>query len=145
MLQNWNVRQIVVVCVFNALLYYFFGDLSHGLIASIFYKSAVNNKSERLFTKTELQQFNGENNPELYLSILGIVYDVSKGKKHYGKGETYHYFVGRDASRSFVTGKFNDEEDNELVDDFGFDELKSLQHWIKFYRKDYKRVGTHLP
>lgn len=49
----------------------------------------------RLFTKEELTQFDGIHNKELYLSILGSVYDVSKGLKHYGPDGTYNYFVGK--------------------------------------------------
>ena len=39
-------------------------------------------------------------------SILGKVFDVSKGAKHYGKGGAYRGFTGRDASRAFVSGDF---------------------------------------
>ncbi len=37
------------------------------------------------------------------LSVRGRVYDVSKGKKHYGPGTGYNFFTGRDATRSFLT------------------------------------------
>lgn len=40
-------------------------------------------------------------------SILGEVFDVTKGKKHYGKGGSYEFFTGKDASRSFVSGDFS--------------------------------------
>lgn len=42
----------------------------------------------------QLALFNGVENEKLYLSILGSVYDVSKGAKHYGRDGTYNYFVG---------------------------------------------------
>lgn len=48
-----------------------------------------------LFTNEELSRCNGEDNQELYLAILGVVYDVTKGKKHYGPGESYHAFIGK--------------------------------------------------
>lgn len=51
--------------------------------------------SIRLFTVEELTQFDGIHNKQLFLSILGSVYDVSKGMKHYGPGGTYNYFVGK--------------------------------------------------
>lgn len=43
-----------------------------------------------------------------YPSILGEVFDVSKGAKHYGKGGAYEGFTGKDASRSFVSGDFTE-------------------------------------
>ena len=30
----------------------------------------------------------------IYLAILGRIYDVSKGKKHYGPGGGYNFFSG---------------------------------------------------
>lgn len=48
----------------------------------------------RIFTPDELAQYNGVLKPQLYLAILGNVYDVTKGEKHYGGDGSYHYFVG---------------------------------------------------
>lgn len=50
--------------------------------------------SIRLFSVENLAAFDGIQNKQLYLSILGSVYDVSKGLKHYGPGGTYNFFVG---------------------------------------------------
>lgn len=51
---------------------------------------------EILFTKQDLSKYNGENNDiPIYLSILGSIYDVTKGKKHYGKGCAYNFFAGK--------------------------------------------------
>ncbi|KAI5652352.1 hypothetical protein M9H77_29539 [Catharanthus roseus] len=36
------------------------------------------------------------------------VFDVSKGKSHYGAGGGYNHFAGRDASLAFVSGNFTD-------------------------------------
>lgn len=47
-----------------------------------------------LFTPDELAKYNGIQNEKLFLSILGSVYDVTKGAKHYGTEGTYNYFVG---------------------------------------------------
>lgn len=53
-------------------------------------------KSEKLFTAEQLNKFDGtQQHPELYLAIMGIVYNVTEGLKHYGPGETYHGFVGK--------------------------------------------------
>ncbi|KAK4483922.1 hypothetical protein RD792_011131 [Penstemon davidsonii] len=50
----------------------------------------------RLFTVDELAPYNGTD-PRLpiFLAILGSVFDVSKGKSHYGAGGGYNHFSGR--------------------------------------------------
>jgi len=98
---------------------------------------------QRVFTKTELTQYNGAaGSPGLFLALLGVVYDVSKGAQYYGEGGGYSFFAGRDASRAFVTGNF---EEPGLVEDVaglsGSDYL-GLEEWQGFYEKDYTRVGV---
>ena len=56
----------------------------------------------KLFTSSELSSLSSSS--KLFLAIGGEVFDVSAGKKFYGKGKGYGGFVGRDASRAFVTG-----------------------------------------
>lgn len=51
--------------------------------------------NQKLFTTEELASFDGVHNEQFYLSILGSVYDVSKGIKHYGPEGNYNYFVGK--------------------------------------------------
>jgi len=48
----------------------------------------------QLFTKEELSKFTGEENTRVYLAILGEVFDVTKGRKHYQKGGGYGFFSG---------------------------------------------------
>lgn len=48
------------------------------------------------------------------LSILGEVYDVTKGKRIYGPKGLYHFFAGRDASRAYVTGCFSNHLTHDL-------------------------------
>ncbi|XP_078403972.1 neuferricin isoform X1 [Cetorhinus maximus] len=92
----------------------------------------------QLFTKSELSRYNGEKgSPGLYLAILGQVFDVSRGKKHYGPGGSYSFFAGRDACRAFVSGDFTE---NGLVDDVSGlspSEMLSLHEWLAFYKKEY--------
>lgn len=46
-------------------------------------------------TSDELSTFTGlPGSPGMYLSILGKVYDVKEGEKHYGPGSSYNFFVG---------------------------------------------------
>lgn len=59
---------------------------------------SINNSDDRnpelLFTADKLRQFSGEGTDKIYLSILGKVFDVTKGKKYYGLGGNYHGFAG---------------------------------------------------
>lgn len=49
----------------------------------------------RLLSSRELSQYDGEEGSQgLYLAILGRVFDVQKGHKHYGPGGAYHFMAG---------------------------------------------------
>ena len=78
-------------------------------------------------------------------SIAGEVFDVGPHNQHYGPGGDYSHFAGRDATRAFVSGDF----ENDLVDKVDdllsdADSVQSLEHWLSFYErhKDYKKVGV---
>lgn len=71
---------------------------------AILYRKELNFHYNNIFNGTEdktgvyseklLGEFNGVIRNKLYLAVLGIVFDVTEGKKHYDKGAGYHYFVG---------------------------------------------------
>lgn len=49
----------------------------------------------RLLSVSELSQYDGEEGSQgIYLAILGQVFDVHKGQKHYGPGGAYHFMAG---------------------------------------------------
>jgi len=97
---------------------------------------------EKLFTRQQLSQYDGSGDSlGLYLSFLGIVYDVSKGAQHYKPGGSYSFFSGKDATRAFITGEFTE---SGLIDDLTGVETESfdgLKTWIDLYETDYTRVG----
>ncbi|KAF7284824.1 hypothetical protein GWI33_021581 [Rhynchophorus ferrugineus] len=117
------------------------------LIALYFYdindslNKLVNKHKFILFSHEELAFYDGVQKPYLYLSILGNVFNVTKGYKHYGKGQQYHFFVGKDSSRSFITGNFDENDISDDVNGLSPDELISLNNWLKFYKKEYNKVG----
>lgn len=68
------------------------------------------------------------------------MYDVSKGAKHYGKGGSYEFFVGRDASRAFVTGDF-EKDLNDNLEGLSESQIADIINWKKFYDKSYTHIG----
>ncbi|XP_023333620.1 neuferricin [Eurytemora carolleeae] len=72
---------------------------------------------------------------------MARVYDVTKGKDYYGPGGGYAFFSGRDGSRAFVSGQFDEAG---LIDDvrgLSSSDYLGLKQWEEFYAKDYKKVG----
>ncbi|CAG2067296.1 unnamed protein product, partial [Timema podura] len=118
------------------------GTLGGHLGHTITFRKPSKLKHSRLFSVNDLSKYNGiEGSKGLYLSILGKVYDVKKGKQHYGPGGSYHSFAGKDASRAFITGDFNETGLSDDVLDLTPQELKSIIHWTEFYARDYKYRG----
>ncbi|KAK8405991.1 hypothetical protein O3P69_007007 [Scylla paramamosain] len=97
---------------------------------------------ERLFTPQQLKAYDGKDASKgPYLAILGRVYNVRKGKKHYGPGGGYEFFSGRDASRAYVSGDFTEAGLIDDVSGLSSTDYIGLDEWVKFYDTDYKYVG----
>lgn len=98
--------------------------------------------NDRLFSRDELTSYDGsEGSKGLCIAVLGSVYDVSAGKKHYGPGSSYSFFSGKDASRAFVTGDFTETGLTNDVSDFSSAQWLDLLHWFHFYEKTYRYIG----
>mmetsp|Transcript_26807 Transcript_26807/g.29889 ORF Transcript_26807/g.29889 Transcript_26807/m.29889 type:complete len:162 (-) Transcript_26807:106-591(-) len=101
--------------------------------------------AERWFTEEEIAEFDGTDDTKpIYLSILGRVYDVSKGRQYYGPESGYHFFAGKDATRSFLTGCFNAEcfaEQPKGVEGLSKDDIQGVYSWVKDYNQKYVFVG----
>ncbi|XP_026470740.1 neuferricin [Ctenocephalides felis] len=143
-----NARTALFVSLTAIIIFYIttFRE-TYGIIKYVKTKFLTNNNQEvsedvLLLSEHELLRYNGDSGSKgLYLSILGIVFDVEKGRKHYEPGGSYHVFAGRDVSKSFITGEFeSDQIDNDVLtlDD---KEIISLKQWLAFYFKEYKYVG----
>ncbi|NXY90821.1 NEUFC protein, partial [Alcedo cyanopectus] len=96
----------------------------------------------RLLSAAELARYRGApGQPGLYLAVLGRVFDVERGRRHYGPGGAYSGLAGRDATRAFATGDFTPAG---LVDDVSAlspGEMVAIQSWLSFYRHNYQPVG----
>ena len=71
----------------------------------------------------------------LCIVLLGQVFDVTSGRKHYGWGQAYSGATGRDSSRAFVTGDFalDDDQASDVSGLVPLD-LVALDDWVRFYR-----------
>lgn len=74
------------------------------------------------------------------------MFDVSAGRQYYGPDGGYSIFAGRDGTRAFLTGCF--DETGAIADLRGLTEqqLTSIRKWRDFYaeHENYKFVGRVL-
>lgn len=94
-----------------------------------------------MFSAEELANFKGDDDGPIYLAVMGLVYDVTKGRDFYGPGGGYAFFTGIDGSRAFVTGDFTPEGLIDDVTDLKNEDYLGLLQWSEFYAKDYKIAG----
>ena len=59
----------------------------------------------QIFTMHDLAIFNGTDNPQglIFISLCGVVYDVSSAKHFYGVGKSYNVYAGRESARALGT------------------------------------------
>ncbi|NXH46649.1 NEUFC protein, partial [Dicaeum eximium] len=96
----------------------------------------------RLLSAAELRRYRGApGEPGLYLAVLGRVFDVERGRKHYGPGGAYSGFAGRDATRAFASGDFTPAGLVDDVSGLSPAELLSIHSWLSFYSANYEPVG----
>ena len=61
-------------------------------------------------TDSELAFYNGTDlTLPIYVGLNGSIYDVSASPGTYGSGGSYSFFSGRDATRAFLTGCFQED------------------------------------
>ncbi|XP_041977157.1 neuferricin homolog isoform X2 [Aricia agestis] len=103
----------------------------------------LNKSQKNVYDSSELLNYNGKDLDQLYLAVLGSIFDVTAGKRHYGEGESYHYFVGKDGSRALITGNFRDESaDKDHVLDLTCDNILNLLKWRRTFREKYIYIGV---
>ncbi|XP_042298820.1 neuferricin [Sceloporus undulatus] len=95
-----------------------------------------------LLSAAELSLCRGsEEGERLLLAVLGQVFDVESGRRHYGPGGAYSSLAGKDASRAFATGDFSPAGLVDDVSGLAPLEMLTIQNWLSFYHKNYAPVG----
>lgn len=77
----------------------------------------------------------------MFVSIKGVIFDVTSNPARYGPGQTYHMFVGRDASRALAISSLNIQDALPYFADLGPNELKVLDDWFNYFAQRYNIVG----
>lgn len=112
-----------------------------------------NSDSFDIISKEELNAAKGlQEDDQLWISILGHVFDVKQGSKFYAKGGPYEMLAGRDTTRALASGNlksardFRDDEDLAIIDEeilLDKGEMAEAQRWLEYFasHQKYKHVG----
>lgn len=109
----------------------------------------------RNFTQKQLLEFNGSNDEKMgepksvYLSLNGIVFDVSDGRDFYGPGGPYELFAGHECGVALAKMSFNAEflDDLEGCNSLNYGEKDELENWISKFEhwRSYPIKGRLIP
>lgn len=109
----------------------------------------------RNFTVKQLAHFDGkkdektEEDKPVYLSVNGIVFDVSDGRNFYGPDGPYEAFAGHECGVALAKMSFDKEHLDDLAgcQSLNFGEKTELESWIeKFtYYRNYPVKGRLVP
>lgn len=96
------VREHFLILLFCALTAFIWPNIKNDFHSNYYENINETQTKSSILTQDQLATFDGIRSPKLYLAILGKVYDVSTGSRHYQVGESYHYFVGKFSLIFFV-------------------------------------------
>jgi len=106
----------------------------------------------RNFTSKQLAHFDGtkDSNDEdkpVYLSLNGIVFDVSRGRNYYGPGGPYALFAGHEAGVALAKMSFDTEFLDTSCDTLNHGERMELENWIEKFThyRCYPILGRWIP
>ncbi|DAZ94463.1 TPA: hypothetical protein N0F65_003499 [Lagenidium giganteum] len=95
------------------------------------------------YTLEQLRAHDGSDpDKPILLAIGGKVLDVTKGKKFYGPGATYHQFAGRACTRALTLSSLDLEDINDDTSDFDDSQKQELEETKAFYYEKYPIVGV---
>ncbi|KXZ55168.1 hypothetical protein GPECTOR_3g315 [Gonium pectorale] len=95
----------------------------------------------REFTAAQLGLHDGSDpSLPLYLSIKGVVYDITKGKQYYGPDGIYP-FAGKEVARAFALFSTELSDCNDNLEGLSYAEMDNLRDWIGKFNYKYPIVG----
>eukprot|EP01027_Heterolobosea_sp_BB2_P007552 GEZU01011232.1.p1 GENE.GEZU01011232.1~~GEZU01011232.1.p1 ORF type:complete len:203 (-),score=47.70 GEZU01011232.1:86-646(-) len=94
------------------------------------------------FTLESLKQYTGENGTDIYISVLGKVYDVTPARGFYGPGAAYNCFAGKEASIALAKHSLDDKYTNQWdTSKLTWSEMDDLNGWIQRFEMKYEIAG----
>mmetsp|Transcript_18984 Transcript_18984/g.53924 ORF Transcript_18984/g.53924 Transcript_18984/m.53924 type:complete len:186 (+) Transcript_18984:168-725(+) len=141
MMMNGYTRVTLILALVSFSILFWHGHTSTSTERDGAGENCDNDKKPVMITPEELAlkvDPENEGGKEIWLSIMGEVYDVSAGQEYYGGSTGYGVFAGRDASVPFVTGTFTPEESEKTTEDIPAAQLEALAEWRKFYEDSDK-------
>jgi len=141
---SWCMSMLLVCAISLALTGTYLFGIDHQIATGNIFKPRVDFSpaNPKVFTAEELAKYDGSTyGLPLLLAFNGKVYDVSDGAEHYGPAGAYRIFAGRDATRAFLTGDFENDLNGDISD---LGPREEVEKWAKFYEEHetYKCVGT---
>ncbi|GFR39706.1 hypothetical protein Agub_g185 [Astrephomene gubernaculifera] len=95
----------------------------------------------RDFTPEQLASHDGSDKSlPLYLSIRGVVYDITKGKDYYGPDGMYP-FAGKEVARAFALFSTDLAECTDNLQGLSYVEMENLRDWTARFNAKYPIVG----
>ncbi|KAK9817230.1 hypothetical protein WJX72_011430 [[Myrmecia] bisecta] len=96
-------------------------------------------------TLDQLKAFDGSK-PEgtIYISVKGVIYDVTSGSDFYGPGSGYHIFAGKEASRALALMSLKQEDCTGNLEGLTEAQLETLASWEAKFALKYQVVGRLL-
>uniref|UniRef100_A0A8C6TI57 Progesterone receptor membrane component 2 n=1 Tax=Neogobius melanostomus TaxID=47308 RepID=A0A8C6TI57_9GOBI len=97
--------------------------------------AALPKMRRRDFSLEQLREYDGLQNPRILMAVNMKVFDVTSGKKFYGKDGPYGIFAGRDGA---LREEYDDLSDLTAV------QMESVREWEMQFMEKYDYVGRLL-
>ncbi|CAK9293716.1 unnamed protein product [Gordionus sp. m RMFG-2023] len=111
-------------------------------LEEIFVAPGPDNQPTMIFTEPFLGRFDGSNpNEPIYVSIRGVVFDVTSELDNYSINATLHYLAGKDVSRAIAKNSTESSDMNDNLEGLTDEELENLDNMYKHYKRTFRIIG----